>query len=111
MAPKERKENSVFAFAVGVFLGAGIALLLAPQSGERVRRDIRRMGKKALNKTQALQLELSRSIDNMADDVREKLQAEMNRGREWTENTLAEVRKVLDAGKEYIRGEIDKIKG
>jgi gas vesicle protein len=111
MAPKKGNGNTVVAFAVGTFVGAGIALLLAPQSGEKTRRDVRRIGKKAMNITQELRSELSRAIDNMADSVWDTLQEDFERGRGWTENTLSEVQRALDGGRDFIRGEIDKIRG
>jgi gas vesicle protein len=109
MTSRSESTNTIAALAVGVFIGAGIALFLAPKSGKGMRRDARRLGKKALNKTQALRLELSRSIDNIADTVWERLQEDMDRGRDWTENTLSEVQRALEAGKDFIRGEIDKV--
>ena len=110
MTASDQKENTIVAFAAGALLGAGVALLLAPQSGKKTRRDVRRLGKKALNKTQALRLELSRSIDSMADDVWERVREEMDRGRDWTESTVAEVQRALEAGRDFIRAEIDKVK-
>jgi gas vesicle protein len=111
MTSRRGNGNTVVAFALGAFIGAGIALLLAPESGEKMRRDVRRFGKKALNKTQEIRTEVGRSIDNMADAVWDSLQEDFDRGREWTENTLADVQRALDAGKEFIRGEIGKIRG
>lgn len=111
MAPKNEKANTLLAFTVGSVLGAGIALLLAPQSGEQTRRDVRRMGKKALDKTQALRTELSDSIDTMADEVWERVREEIDRGREWTDNNIRDLQRALDSGRDFIRGEIDKIRG
>jgi gas vesicle protein len=110
MTPRGGNRNTVVVFAVGAIIGAGIALLLAPESGEEVRRDVRRLGKKALNKTQALRAELNRSIDKIADAVWDRLQEDFERGREWTENTLSGVQRALESGKEFIRDEIDKIR-
>ena len=110
MTSKDQKGNTLLALTVGAILGAGITIFLAPQSGKKTRRDVRHMGKKALNKTQALRLELSRSVDNMADDVWEGLQDEIDRGRNWTEKKLTEVQRAIDSGKDFIRGEIDKVR-
>jgi gas vesicle protein len=111
MTPRRGNANTVVAFAVGAFIGAGIALLLAPESGEEMRRDVRRFGKKALNKIQKIRMEVGRSIDNMAEAVWDTVQKDFDRGRDWTESTLAEVQRALDGGKEFIRGEIGKIRG
>jgi len=110
MTSKDQKGNTLLAFTVGALMGAGITLLLAPQSGKKTRRDLRRMGQKALNKTEALRLELSQSIDNMADEIWDGLQNEIDRGRDWTEKKVGEVHRAIEAGKDFIRAEINKAK-
>jgi gas vesicle protein len=109
MAGNSDKRDVAAAFIIGGLFGAGIALLLAPQSGARTRRDIRRVGEKAANMTQAARTEIGRSIDNLTDGVLDKLQEEFDRGREWTEDAVAQLQKAINSGKEFIRGEIDKI--
>jgi gas vesicle protein len=111
MTSKDQNGHTMLAFTVGALIGAGITVLLAPQSGRKTRRNLRRMGQKAMNKTEALRLELSRSIDNMADEVWDGLQNEIDRGRDWTEKKVSEVQQAIEAGKDFIRGEIDKVKG
>ncbi len=111
MAPKHQKTNTLLALSVGTALGAGLALLFAPQSGRKTRRDIGRLGGKALDKTQAVRKELCDSIDTMADEVWDKVQGEFDRGREWTEQSIQDLERALEAGKKFIHGEIDKIRG
>ena len=111
MAPKNGNTNTLLAFTVGALAGSVIALLLAPQSGQRTRRDVRRLGEKALDKADSLRKNMCDSVNDMADDVWEKVQEDLNRGREWTENSFAELQKVLNSGKDYIRDGIDKIRG
>ena len=110
MSGENDKRDVAAAFIIGGLFGAGIALLLAPQSGARTRRDIRRLGDKAVNMTQAARIEVNRAIDNLTDGVLDKLQEEIDRGREWTEDTLAQLQHAVDSGKELIRAEIDKIR-
>lgn len=111
MAPKSGNKNTLLALAVGAFAGAGIALLFAPQSGKETRRDVRRLGKKALDKTQSLRTELCGSIDRMADEVWDKVRQDLDNGRKWTEKSFAELQRVLNSGRDYIRDGIDKIRG
>ena len=111
MAPKHGNTNTILAFTLGALAGAGIALLLAPQSGKKTRRDMHHLGKKALIKTQSLREDLGNSIENFADEVWEKVQEDLDRGREWTEKSIADLQRAFDSGKEYIRNEIEKIRG
>ena len=111
MAAKNGNKNTLLALAVGTLAGATLALLLAPQSGAKTRRDVRRLGEKALDKTQSLKTEICNSIDTMADDVWEKVQEDFDQGRHWTQQTFAELQKVLNTGKDYIHDGINKIRG
>jgi gas vesicle protein len=111
MAPKNENTNTLLALVVGALAGASIALLLAPQSGEKTRRDIRRLGGKALDKTQSIRKDLSNSIEDFTDGIWEKVQDDLDRGREWTEKSIADLGRALEAGKKFINTEIDKIRG
>src|SRR2546428_168902 len=84
MEARNEKLNGVLLFAAGSLIGAGLALLLAPQSGRRTRRDIVHLGKMAKKKSEQIQLEMHHAIDSLVDDISEKMQEGMNRGREWT---------------------------
>jgi gas vesicle protein len=68
MTDKDVNRNTA-ALIAGALLGAGVALLFAPQSGRKTRRDIRQFAEKARNKAEAAQLELRHSIDNIIGDV------------------------------------------
>jgi gas vesicle protein len=111
MASKNEKTNTLFALAVGALFGAGVALLFAPQSGKKTRRDVRHLGEKALDKTQSIRNEVCSSIDNFAEDVWAKVQDDFDRGRKWTEKSISDIQSALDAGKRYIHDEIGKIRG
>ena len=96
--------------AKAINLGLRAALAADPRvllMGE----DIGRLGGKALDKTQAVRKELCDSIDTMADEVWDKVQGEFDRGREWTEQSIQDLERALEAGKKFIHGEIDKIRG
>jgi gas vesicle protein len=110
MASKSENKNTLLALAVGAVAGAGIALLLAPQSGKKTRRDIRRAGKKALDKADSIRVELLDSVNNMADEIWEKVQKDLDQGRKWTEKSLGDLQSVLNSGRDYIRDGIDKIR-
>ena len=109
MEARNEKLNGALLFAAGSLIGAGLALLLAPQSGRRTRRDIVHLGKMAKKKSEQIQLEMGHAIDNLADDISEKMQEGMDRGREWTEKTTQGVLQALNSGKDYIRRELENV--
>jgi gas vesicle protein len=109
MRTENEKLNGVSLFVVGGLVGAALALILAPQSGKKTRRDIVRLGKRAKLESEKIQLEMSHAINDLVDDVSEKVQDGLERGREWTDKTTQGVLTALNTGKEYIQNEIEKV--
>ena len=109
MTTENEKLNGVGLFVVGGLVGAALALILAPQSGKKTRRDIVRLGKRAKLESEKIQLEMSHAINDLVDDVSEKVQDGLERGREWTDKTTQGVLTALNTGKEYIQKEIEKV--
>ena len=90
-------------------MGAALALIFAPQSGKKTRRDIVHLGKRAKLESERIQLEMSHAINDLVDDVSERVQDGLERGREWTDRTTQGVLVALNTGKEYIQKEIEKV--
>jgi gas vesicle protein len=109
MSTENEKLNGVGLFVVGGLVGAALALILAPQSGKKTRRDIVRLGKRAKLESERIQLEMSHAINDLVDDVSEKVQEGLERGREWTDRTTQGVLTALNTGKDYIQKEIEKV--
>ena len=108
MTTENEKLNGVGLFVVGGLVGAALALILAPQSGKKTRRDIVRLGKRAKLESEKIQLEMSHAINDLVDDVSERVQDGLEKGREWTDRTTQGVLTALNTGKEYIQKEIEK---
>ena len=82
MAGTERHESGTFsAFLTGALVGAGIALLLAPQSGEKLRVALRDYANRAKD-----------GLDEALDSGAEAWESAKNRGEE-----------IIEKGKESIR--------
>jgi gas vesicle protein len=109
MADEVVNRNVAAALIGGALLGAGVALLFAPQSGRKTRRDIRHLADKVGNKAQSAQIELQHSINNIIEDVEEKLLEGLSGGMSWTDSKLADLQQVLDTARKSITGEIEKI--
>jgi gas vesicle protein len=102
------RNNTVALFA-GALVGTGVALLFAPQTGRRTRRDIRRFAKKAGIKAEAATLEVKHTIDNIIGDAEETVSDGLVHGMKWTDNKIVELRRALDTARKSIAGEIKKI--
>jgi len=89
MQAKEKTMNSVkvwTAFSVGVVAGACVALLYAPQSGERTRRQIRRNVEDAGD-----------YLRETAEEVQERAQEYVKRGRDVVDDLVESARKTVKA--------------
>jgi len=83
-----QKTNGTTWLVAGSLLGAGIALLLAPQSGRKTRRDI---------------------LNHLVEGISETVEDGIERGREWTDKTTQGVLQALNTGKQYVQKEIEKV--
>jgi gas vesicle protein len=79
------RANNVTWMAIGGLIGAGAAILLAPQSGKKTRRDILHAGKVAKNKSERVILNVGRSTSRMVDSFSERLQDQVHRGKRLAE--------------------------
>ena len=81
------KTDAVGFLITGAAIGAAVALLYAPKSGEQTRRDIRRFSKKAVNQ-----------IDDLQSDLREQIS-----------DGYGQVMEVFDNVKEYVEDGRNKL--
>ena len=80
-------RDLLFAFLAGVAVGAAVALLSAPQSGSRTRRQIRRKAE-----------DIQACLEEIGEDLVEKGRELIERGRETAGETLGGIgKKVKEA--------------
>ena len=87
MADNGNSTSILVAFAVGAAVGAAIALLYAPASGEETRRKLAEKAREGRNKAEAL----AREGREFLDRQRENITTVMERGREAYESARKEV--------------------
>ena len=110
MEIRNGKLQTVGSFLVGGLVGAGIAFLFAPQSGKRTRRELRHFGRKVLNRSEAIGIDVRHSIDNLVDDVVEQLQRGMDFGRNVTERTRRDLQNAVGSGKAYLQEGVHRMR-
>ncbi len=108
MARRFVNKKAAIALAAGTFVGAGVALLYAPQSGRRTRRDIRMFAGKVGNRAEAARLQMQHSVYNIIGDAEDKIVDAMKSGKEWTDSKMTEVRQALDAVRKCVAKETGK---
>ena len=66
----ERSEPGVGSFVMGLAIGAGIALLFAPRTGEETRRDLQRRARRVGDQAQDFVSEVSESVTERVQQAR-----------------------------------------
>ena len=90
----------LLAFISGAALGAVAALLLAPQSGEDSREQLRGYARRAEDNL--------RDLAGQAGDVLDEV---MGQGKDFVETKKSVVKEAFEAGREAIKRERDRMRG
>jgi gas vesicle protein len=110
----EERSRSSLGRAVGLFLaggviGAGLALLYAPDSGEKTRQKVKEGADKALQKVKDLQKNWLDKIDDIVKDVTSKASQLVESGKNLADEKKKELLAAIDAGKKALEEERKKI--
>ena len=107
----ERNESpGIGSFLIGLALGAGAALLLAPQSGEETRREIARRARRAQEAAQDLVEDLSGTVADKFQDVRASVEERIEATFEAVDAKKRQVSNAFEAGRaaaRETRGELE----
>ncbi len=87
---------------IGAIVGAGLALLFAPHSGKKTRKDITRYARKTRDKTEDLASNLMESLSGLVDEISEKTSDALTKGKDLTSDAKKEILKAIDRQKEKI---------
>jgi gas vesicle protein len=94
---------------LGSMVGAGVALLFAPQSGDKTRRQLVKYGKKAGNRALEFVGEIAESLDGTLQEILDYSGDSIEKGKKLTDRARNEILEVLDAGKKYLEEEKTKL--
>ena len=93
----------------GAILGAGAALLFAPQSGRDTRRGISRYARKTRRKVEGVAGEVAGSVADMADAVEEKAEELLEKGKDLSRESREAVLTALTEGQERLGRQRDRL--
>jgi len=94
---------------VGAILGAGAALLLAPQSGRKTRRDISRYTRKTGKVLEGVAEEVVGSVSGMVDAVEETAAEFLEKGKDLSKESREAVLAALNEGQERLGRQRDRL--
>lgn len=100
------KDNHIMAGALmmvaGGAIGAGLALLYAPQSGRRTRRQIRGYAHKVRNEAEQMASDLTDSVSDMVEEIGEKTGELTQRGGEVAEGMRRDLLRNIERGEKQL---------
>jgi len=98
----EDRDKKVAAAALlilaGGIVGAGVALLFAPQSGQRTRKDLVRYAKKTKNRAGEAVDDLSASVSDLVDVIGDKTDDLLDKGKEAAGSARKDLIRLIEEG-------------
>ena len=98
----ENRDKKIAAAALLVFaggvIGAGLALLFAPQSGDRTRKDILRYSKKARNRADEVVDDLAANVSNLVEAIGEKTEDLIETGKDAAAGARKDLIRLIEEG-------------
>jgi gas vesicle protein len=106
----ERQQAGLGSLILGLALGAGVALLFAPQSGEETRRGIARSAKRAQEAAQDFVEDVSGTVAEKFSDVRATVEERIEATFDAVDAKKRQVTNAFEAGRaaaRQTRGELE----
>lgn len=95
----ERDEPGIGTLLLGVAIGAGIALLLAPRSGAETRLIIERRARRAGERVRSVASDVADNVTSQANDVRDRVTQRVGAARRAVRRRQDQVLDAVDAGR------------
>ena len=98
----EDRDKKIAAAALlvvaGGVIGAGLALLFAPQSGSRTRKDISRYSKKAGKRAEEAVDDLAANVSDLVDTIGEKTGDLLDKGKDVAGSARKDLIRIIEEG-------------
>lgn len=98
----EERDKKVAAAALLIFaggvIGAGLALLFAPQSGTRTRKDIVRYTKKVRNRADEVVDDLASNVNNLVETIGDKTDELVEKGKDVAGSARKDLIRLIEEG-------------
>lgn len=95
----ERSEPGIGAFVLGAAVGAGLALLFAPRTGEETRRDLQRRARKVGDQAQELVAEVTGTVGEKIQSARRSVEERIDATVNAVDIKRRQVSSAVDAGR------------
>ncbi len=93
----------------GGIIGAGVALLFAPQSGQRTRKDIARFAKRTKHKAEDVVDSFTDAVSDLVEVVGEKASDILEQGKDLAYDAKKEVLKAVEEGQARLEKQRNRL--
>jgi gas vesicle protein len=107
----EKHSGGVGNLLLGVLIGAGVALLFAPRSGEETRTEISRRARRAGSKVKGVAHEVTDQVVDTFEGAKARVEEQLDTARTAIATKRAQVQRAMDAGREaaqQARGDLER---
>ena len=107
----EKHSGGVGNLLLGVLIGAGVALLFAPRSGEQTREDIRRRARRAGDSVKGAARGVGDQVADTFESARTRVEEQLDSARSAIELKKRQVARAVEAGREaaeQARGDLER---
>lgn len=110
MANDSRNDFGAFmsGFVIGGLVGAAVALLMAPQSGEETRTQIRDKGIELRDQVEATTDEARKRAESLAQEARTRAERLREQGQVILDEQKSRIEEAVEAGKKAAQKEQDE---
>lgn len=95
----EKHSGGLGSFFVGLAIGAGVALLLAPRSGADTRREIQRRARGARDAATRVATDVTDTVVGTFEDARRRVEEQIDDARTAIDLKKAQVHRAMEAGR------------
>ena len=107
----ERRSDGggVGSFLLGIALGAGVALLLAPRSGEETRRDIKRRARRVRRAAENVASEVTDTVVDTFQEARRRVEDQIDSALHVVDVKREQMHRAMEAGRAAAREARDEL--
>lgn len=99
----EQQAAGITPFLIGVAIGAGVALLLAPRSGAATRRGIKRSATRVRRAAEKVASDATNNVADKFNDARRRVEEQIDSARQAIDLKRQQAHRAMDAGREAAR--------
>ena len=95
----EKQSGTLSSFFIGAAIGAGLALLFAPQSGVQTRRGLQRRARRAQRAARRVANDMTDTVVDTFHDARRRVEERIDTARQAIEVKKEQVHRAMEAGR------------